>query len=191
MCGSEQTQPNFTSRSCLGERIVRFLTRCSLTSSFSAERRITVAPDNGAPSHRRRPVHAILMLAWLAFWLNTLLFPCCEALAAAFDDNTDAVSHSTSVTPQVPHLDETQSERPHHGPGTPCDRILHADPAIAGEHAGLPTNRAHQEWFVISVSSTVGPPTLEKAVIRAFRDYHPPPPPAKARLYLHTQRLLI
>lgn len=131
------------------------------------------------------------MLAWVAFWLNTVLFPCCEAFAAAFDDHADDVSQSVSTAPQDHHAGAKTSERPHHSPGTPCDRAFNAEPTLGGEYAWLPTDRAHQEWVAISVTSVVGPPAVAQAAILALRDYHPPPRLATVRLYLRTQRLLI
>jgi hypothetical protein len=39
-----------------------------------------------------------LVMAWAVFWINTAFFPCCEALAAAFDDQSDGISHNRSAS---------------------------------------------------------------------------------------------
>jgi len=131
----------------------------------------------------------ILVLAWAVFWFNTALFPCCEAVAAAFDDHSDDVSQSVSAVQPAYHTDETHSECPHHGPGSPCSHTLDAGPAITEMYAGLPTDRVNLEWFAIDVSVAAGLTAVDHSANLAPRDYLPPPPPF--RLYLRTQRLLI
>jgi len=129
-----------------------------------------------------------LVLAWVVFWLNAALFPCCEALAAAFDDHSGEISQSASVAQPAHHSDEAPSES-HHSPDSPCGDTLEAGPAINGEYAGLQTDRAHLEWLAIDAYSPAGLAAADHSATPARRDYRPPPPPY--RLYLHTQRLLI
>ena len=129
-----------------------------------------------------------LVLAWVAFWLNTALFPCCEAFAVEFNDHADDVSHSVPAATQAHHSGETQSESPHHSSDSPCDFTLHAGPVINGEYAGTVTDRIYLESVAIYTAFAVGPPVVNHSAKLAPRDYHPPP---RVRLYLHTQRLLI
>lgn len=128
-----------------------------------------------------------LVMAWIAFCLNAVLFPCCEVLAASFGDHSDSVSPAGSSAQSAHHTDETHSEQPHHSPGSPCDYSLNAGPAINGEYAGLPTDRVHLEWFAMDMSSPVGLTVVNDSEILALCEPHPPP----FRLYLRTLRLLI
>ena len=139
------------------------------------------------PRGLRRPARVALVLAWIAFCLNTALFPCCEALAAAFGDHSDGVSHSASASQPAHHAHETHSEQPHHSPGSPCGHSINAGPAINGEYAGLPTNRVQLEWYAMDMSSSVGLTVENRSEIFAPREPHPPP----RRLYQRTLRLLI
>ena len=145
-------------------------------------------------SEARRPrgphgfARVALVLAWVVFWLNTALFPCCEALAAAFGDHPDDVSQSTAAVQSAYHPGETHSECPHHNPDLPCDHTLNAGPIIDELYAGLSTDRVNLEWFAIDVSGAALTAVSHAANLTP-RDYLSPPPPF--RLYLHTQRLLI
>jgi hypothetical protein len=130
-----------------------------------------------------------LVLAWAVFWLNAALFPCCDAVAAAFGDHPDDVLQSVAAAPPAHHSDETHSDCPHQSPDSPCGHTLDAGPAITAVYAGLPTDRVNLEWFAIDVSVAAALTAVSYSANLAPREYHRPPPPF--RLYLHTQRLLI
>ena len=151
----------------------------------------TSESDARLPLRRRRSAHVTLLLAWVAFWLNTALLPCCEAFAAAFDAHADGVSQSAPVAKRAHHADTTYTERARSGHESRCDITLNAQPVINGEYAGLPKAGLDLELVALSVPLSVGPVAVNHSADLAPRDYHPPPPLATARLYLHTQRLLI
>jgi hypothetical protein len=157
--------------------------------TFSATRSITGVSEARRPRGPHGFARMVLVLAWVAFWFNTGLFPCCEAVAAAFGDHSGDVSQSASAAPPAHHLDEKHSECPHHSPDSPCGHTLDAVPAIAEVYAGLPTDRVHPEWFAIDVFVVAGLTAVNRSTNLAPREHHRPPPPF--RLYLHTQRLLI
>ena len=157
--------------------------------TFSATRSITGASDIGQPRRPHGSVRVILVLAWAAFWFNAALFPCCEALAAAFGDHPGDVSQTAPAAQPAHHSGETQPECPHHSPGSPCGHTLDAGPAINEADAGLSTDRVNLERFAIDVSVAAGLTAVSHSANLAPREYHSPPPPV--RLYLHTQRLLI
>ena len=137
---------------------------------------------------RFRSAH-VMVLAWVIFWLNTALFPCCDAFAAVLGDHAVSVSQSASAAESAHHSDESHSERPYHSPESPCDYALNAGPAIVdGEYAALPTDRIQLGGFAIDALLVPGLTAVTHAAYLVPRDYHPPPP---FRLYLHTQRLLI
>ena len=140
------------------------------------------------PLRQGRFARVALVLAWVVFWLNTAFFPCCEALAAAFDDHSDSVSQSTSAAQPAHHSDETHSEHSDQGPSSHCDYSLNAGPAINGAYAALPTDRVHLDWFAIDTPVAPGLTAVNYSANLAPREYHPPPP---FRLYLRTLRLLI
>ena len=156
---------------------------------FSATRSITGVSDTRRPPGSHGFARAVLVLAWTAFWLNTALFPCCEALAAAFGDHSDDVSQSAAAAQPAHHPDETHSECPHHSAGSPCGHIFDAVPAINAVDAGGATDRFNLEWFAIDVSTVAGLTAVNHSANLAPREYQSAPPPF--RLYLRTQRLLI
>lgn len=166
--------------------------RCNVINAFPSTRRFAGGSETRPPLRRRRSARITVVLVWTVFWFNTVLFPCCEALAAAFSDHisdhTEEVSQLASAVPQAHFSGETHSERPHHAPDAPCDTTVNAGPAINGEYAGLPANCVQLEEVVINEPFAVGLMAMNHAAIRASRDYHPPP---RSRLYLQTQRLLI
>ena len=141
---------------------------------------------------RARGLHGfarlILVLAWTAFWFNTALFPCREAVAGAFGEHSDDVSQSSPAAQSAHYSDDTHSGCPHNGSDSPCDYILNAGPAIDGTDARLPTDRVQPEWFAIDVSVAGGLTEAIHSASLAAREYRPQPP---FFLHLHTQRLLI
>jgi hypothetical protein len=145
-------------------------------------------------SEARRPrglrgfARVILVLAWAAFWFNTALFPCCEAVAAAFGDHSDDVSQSVSAAPPPHHSDATRSEPLDHSPDSPCGYTLNAGPPLVGEYEGLTPDRSPLEWFAVDVPVTTSLTAVNHSANLALARAAPPP---SLRLYLRTQRLLI
>ena len=119
---------------------------------FSATRSITGVPETRRPRVPHGFAHAVLVLAWVVFWLNSALFPCCEALAAAFGGHSNGVSQSVSAAQPAHRTDETHSECPHHNPDSPCNHAPNAGPVIDEVYEGLSTDRVNLEWFAIDVS---------------------------------------
>ena len=155
---------------------------------FSPTRSIAGVSGTKRPRGRFRSAH-VMVLAWVVFWLNTALFPCCDAFAAVFGDHSGSVTQSASAAQSAHHSDESHSKRPPRSPESPCDYALNAEPAtIDGESAALPTDRFQWVWFAVATSAAPYLTAGNHAAYRAPREYHPPPP---FRLYLHTQRLLI
>ena len=130
-----------------------------------------------------------LVVAWVVFWLNTAIFPCCESIAAAIGgDHPGEVAQSASAAPLVHHSGDARSEGPDHGPYSPCEGALSAGPALVGEHEVLTSDRFPLHWvavderFALGLTAVAHRPSL--ALARAA-------PPLSLRLYLRTQRLLI
>lgn len=162
-----------------------FLDGCNLIKTFSSTRRMIGVSGTQRPRGQFRSAH-VMVLVWLVFWVNTALFPCCEALAAAFGSHSESVSQSVSAEQPAHHPDESD---PRHSPESPCDYALNAEPAIIdGAFAALPTDRVQLGWFAIDTAIAPGLTAVNHAANRAPREYQPPP---QSRLYLHTQRLLI
>ena len=156
--------------------------------TFSPTRIIAGTPRAGPRVFDGRFARAALVLAWVIFWLNTAFFPCCEAIAAAFNDHSDSVSHSTPAVQPGHHSEETHTEHSAPAPSSHCDATLNAQPAIDGVHGALLTDRIDSDTFAVVTSVALGMTTEIYSASPAPRDYHPPPP---FRRYLHTQRLLI
>ena len=168
----------------------RCLTWCDLIKALSSTRSITGVSGTKRPRGRFRSAH-VMVLAWVVFWLNTALFPCCDAFAAAFGNHSATDSHSVSADHPAHHsdADKSHSERPKHSPESPCENALNAEPAtIDGESAALATDRFQWVWFALATPVAPDVTAVNHAAYRAPREYRPPPP---FRLYLHTQRLLI
>ena len=164
--------------------------RCNEIKMFSPTRNVAGVSGIKRPRGRFRSAH-VMVLAWVIFWLNTALFPCCDAFAAMFGDHAVSVSQSVSAAQSAHHsgADESHSERPPHSPESPCDYALNAEPAIISvTYAALPTDRVQFVLFAIATPVAPDLTAVHYAAILAPREYRPPLP---FRLYLHTQRLLI
>lgn len=155
--------------------------------TFSSTRTRIVAPGSRRPLRRCRGARVVLVLAWVVFWVNTALFPCCEALAAAFGGHSDSVSHATSAAEPAHHSDGSHTERQDQNPSPHCV-TLNAEAAIDGVYAAPLTDRVDLDWFASATLVAPGLPAVNHSASLAPRDYHPPPP---FRRYLHNQRLLI
>lgn len=129
-----------------------------------------------------------LIGAWVIFWLNTALFPCCEVVAAIWGGHTDNGSQSATVASPLHHSGAASFERVDQGSGTPCSDTLISGPPIAGEHEALASDRSSQEWFAIDArAAAIFPGAIHSANLALARDAPQPP----LRLYLRTQRLRI
>ena len=159
-----------------------------MTKLFISTRRI-IRESERLPLRRRRSAHLTLVLAWVAFWLNTAFIPCCEAFAATSDDHAGAEVHAISTPEQTHDGHDSPVEAPHHAPDSPCDTSFHGGPATNGEQAGLPTERVDLEWDATYLLFTNHHFAKNKTANFAPVDYQPSP--RRPRLYLQTQRLLI
>ena len=157
--------------------------------TVSSTRGITSVSVAGRTRGPHGFARAVLVLAWAVFWLNTALFPCCEALAAAFGNHSDDVSQSAAAAQPAHHSDESHSDYPHHSPGSTCDHTLYAGAAINEVYAGVATDHVHPEWLATDVTVAAELTAVAHSADPAPRGYLSPPP--RFRLYLHTQRLLI
>ena len=154
---------------------------------FSSTRSVPGAPRARQPRGMRGFARGALVLAWVIFWINTALFPCCEAVAAAFGGHSNDVSQSASTAQPVHASDDTHSGRPDHSPDSPCGYTLSAGPTSVGMYALLAPDNSSPEWFAIDTPLAPGLAAVNNSANLAPRESHPPP----FRLYLRTRRLLI
>lgn len=139
------------------------------------------------PRGLRGAARAAMIAAWVVFWLNTALFPCCEVIAAVLGGHADSAMQTSTSAPPSHHSDSTHSDPPHHGPDAPCDETLSANPLLSGENAARTPERSSVEWSAIDapVNARFAPTRAESfALARAW-------PPPLLRPHLRTQRLLI
>jgi hypothetical protein len=129
-----------------------------------------------------------LVVAWVVFWLNTALFPCCEVAAAVLGGHADNGSRSASAAPPLHHSDATHSEPLDHGPDSPCDYTLISGPALVGEYEGPTPDRSPLEWFAVDAPVATSLTAVNHSTNLALAQAAPPP---SLRLCLRTQRLLI
>ena len=131
----------------------------------------------------------MLALAWMAFWLNAALIPCCEAFAATPDDQAGVVVHAITKAEHTHVTHDAPAEATHHAPDSPCGPTLHDGPATYGEHVGLPSERVDLEWdaaYLLFANSLFAKHQTAKLARVVYNPW-----PRKSRLYLQTQRLLI
>lgn len=159
----------------------------------TSTRSITGIADTGLPLGRRKFAHVVLILAWLAFWLSSVLVPCCEAVAASLDGHAAATSQSVVAQSQTHHSNADIVEPPNHAPASPCGPTLNAEPITNGTYAGLPSGRADFICGGTNMLVTASHTSVNQSANRTLHAYHlpPRPPPANLRLFLQAQRLLI
>lgn len=150
-------------------------------------RTCSMAPGTRRPVRRCRIARVALVFAWVVFWVNTALFPCCEALAAAFDGHSDSAAHATAAAGPAHHSGGSHTERQDQNPSPHCATLNEA-PAIDGVYAAPLTERVDLEWLAIATPLVLTLTTVNQSASLAPSDYLPPPP---FRRYLRTQRLLI
>ena len=155
--------------------------------TLSPRRNTIRKPGASRPLRRRSSAHLVLVMAWLAFWLNTALFPCCEALAEALTEHADTPSQSATGE-RIPHQsNEVHAEHLNPDPSMPCEETVRSVAAIPDAYAQL-TPTFDLELLAITGSVGIDVRAPDHSAIRAPRNYNPPPP---FRIYQRTQRLLI
>ena len=145
-------------------------------------------PEARRPRGLRGFARVGLMVAWVVFWLNTALFPCCEALGAAFGNHSDDVSQSVSAAQPAHHSNATHSEPLEHSPDSPCGYTLISGPPLVGEYEVLTPDRPPLERFAVDAPVATSLTAVTHCANLALARAAPPP---SLRLYLRTQRLLI
>ena len=137
---------------------------------------------------RGQVARAALVMAWLAFFLNTALLTCCPAFAAASPIPHDQAASMVSAAAQSEHnCDETPPCPPAHNSPQPCSYLVSAGPQTANQAATL--SAGHDPFGLIAFSA---PSSLLHADIRSAsgpQQYQIPPP--KVPLYLRELRFLL
>ena len=129
-----------------------------------------------------------LVAAWVVFWLNTALFPCCEVAAAVLGGHADNGSQSASAAPPLQHSAATHSEPLDHSSDSPCGYTLISESPLVGEYEVLTPDRSPLEWFAVDAPVATSLTAANKSANLALARAASPP---SLRLYLRTQRLLI
>lgn len=144
--------------------------------------------ETGRPRGLRGFARVGLVVAWVVFWLNTALFPCCEVAAAVLGGHADDGSRSASAAPPLHHADATHSEPLDHSPDSPCGYTPISGSALAGEYEGLTPDRPPLEWFAVDVPVATSLTAVDHSANLALARAVPPP---SLGFYLRTRRLLI
>ena len=129
-----------------------------------------------------------LIAAWVVFWLNTALFPCCEVTAAILGGHADSALQSPSAGQPSHHSDSASSEQPAPSPEAPCADALSADPPLAGEDGVRVPESSSMEWFAMDAPAATHFTWTHRAESFALARASPPP---SLHPHLRTQRLLI
>jgi hypothetical protein len=128
-----------------------------------------------------------LVLAWLVFWLNTALFPCCEVVAAVFDGHAGRESQASSAVPTLHLSGATHSEPADHSPASACGDTLIPGSPLVGAYEALTPDRSPLEWYAVDAAvatSRIVSHSTDFALARATLL-------PSLRLCQRTQRLLI
>lgn len=144
--------------------------------------------EDGRPRGLRGFARVGLVAAWVVFWLNTALFPCCEVAAAVLGGHAGDVSQSVSAVQPAQQPGDRQTGSPVHSPDSRCAYSLSAEPTIAGEYAVPTVDRSPQEWFAVDAPVATGLAAVSHSANLALARTVPP---RSLRLYQRTQRLLI
>lgn len=157
--------------------------RFILIQTFAPKDRTTAGFTIRSVATRRKFLHTMLMFGWIAFWLNTALFPCCDALAEALDGHV----HGSTGLNDTPH--SVGADHSHQEPASDCGSALDLGAPSSGEYFAFTSDQLRAGCVLSNVQLTVAPLDVTRSVNLPSRDYHPPPP--LWRIYLRTQRLLI
>lgn len=140
------------------------------------------------PRGRGRFARVALVMAWIAFWLNAAIFPCCEAIAAVVGgDHAIEEAQSNATTPHAHLSGGAHSEGLGHDPYSPCEHALGAEPALVGEQEVLATDRFPLHWVAVEEHFSHGPTVGSHRPSFALPRAAPPP----LGFYQRSQRLLI
>ena len=148
----------------------------------SAIKIVTKASATRRPRGQRGFARVVVILAWVAFWANTAFFPCCEAIAASFGDQSAA--QVVSDAHPAHDTDETHTPHPEHSPHPPCGHVVSAAPADFSQAAMLAVE--HPELAPITLGATI---SLLPAADRTSRLTAYATPPPKVPLYLRDLRI--
>ena len=159
-----------------------------MTNRLSWTRSSARMSEAGRPRGLRGFARVGLVVAWVVFWLNTALFPCCEVAAAVLGGHADTGSQSASAAPPLHPSDATHSELLDHSPDSPCGTTLISVSPLVGEYEVLIPDRFPLEWFAADAPVAPSLTAVNHSTHLALARAAPPPP---LRLYLRTQRLLI
>ena len=162
--------------------------RTGILTSMLPSMQSTGGDEAKRPRGLRGLARTGLIAAWVVFWLNTALFPCCEVTAAILGGHADSAMQSLSSAPSAHHSDSTHSEPLDHGPDTPCGDTLSADPPLGGEQGVRVPERSSLEWFAVDAPVSARFTSAFRAANVSLARAAPPP---SLRPHLRTQRLLI
>ena len=138
------------------------------------------------PRRRGFFARATLLVAWSTFWINALLFPCTDALAALARADCGTGSGSVAAAPALNPLKGLHADDAGEKPDPLCCHVLspapvtiHADTAFVTDHQ--PGDRSPVAAMTTARPFGVTPP--EKLAAREI-------PPPRVPLYLRNSRLL-
>jgi len=154
----------------------------SLPSMSSALKNINGTATIRWPQGLRGFARQILVLAWVAFWLNTAIFPCAQTFAAVFGEHSESQPVAGHQAAQDCHDDQ-----PHQlgrNPYSPCGSFLSANAVTISQSALLPTE--HTPSKSIAPAADVSPVALN--IVNRFAPHEIPLP---VRLYWPELRLLL
>ena len=143
---------------------------------------VTRTSGTRRPDRQRGVARVVVVLAWLAFWLNTALSPCCEAIAAGIGDQP-APQAVSDAHPAHNH-DETHTDSSDQGPNPPCGHVVSAVPADFAQAAVFAAE--HQNFVTITPDSISA---LFPAVASALSLFAYSTPPPQIQLYLRDLRI--
>ena len=141
-------------------------------------------PKGKPPLRLRRLARVTVVLAWIVFWLNTALFPCCEAVAAGLGGQPPM--QAVSGTHPAHASGETHPDHPDDSHNSPCGVVVSAAPATLGQADVLSAPQPD----IVSTAPGAAISLLPAADSTSTAIPDPAPPP-KVPLYLRELRILL
>ena len=154
--------------------------RRSMRAMLSVLKNGTRTRSNGQSARWRPFARPVMVLAWLAFWLNTALFPCCQALAADFGGHSENIAKSIALNHLLKDCGDEHAGTPdQENPHSPCSSFVSASPAAITQ--AISPAADHTLWQPIAPTAVVSLIPAAPNFATPLPRFDPPPP---VRLYL-------
>jgi len=127
-----------------------------------------------------------LLGAWLIFWINALLFPCMDALAAQARNDCGSGTVAVAAAPVLSSIKGLHADDAGENPDPLCCHVVSPAPATIHADSVFVTDHQLGDWSPVAIVTTT---RLFGVTLRGKLAPREIPPP-RVPLYLRTSRLL-